>query len=407
MSVTAVQPPAVEVRQTELAKPARIHALPDRYQELDGLRGLCALSVVLFHYLIGPSGYCKAAYYLRELIYVSPLTVDMFFIFSGFLVGTILLNTRTSPNYYKTFYFRRMFRVIPIYYLWVMTFIVLVRMFPGSRHAFLPDNISLRLYLAEIILFVQNFATYPKWNLTAHWFGTSWSLAVEEHFYFLAPVCLHRISRRRLLQGLIAIIVLSPIARVLAWYFRIQNDSQVLGIGAANYWTPFRADGLAIGILLAILWQTPDIKTWICDHLPWIYCGLVLAAPICVGFQFLAIRNPAYGGALSVGFGRSAVEVWSLFLILIALVNQGKKSISALRWSLLREVGKVSYCLYLIHWGVLWAVLHFVFHARPGDGAWSDGIGGIIAFALALGVSVVSWKYMEGPLQRRGHLFSY
>ncbi len=80
-----------------LAQP-RIHALPSRFMELDGLGGLCGLCVVLYHYLSGPAVYSDTASRIRELIYVSPFTVDMFFILSGFLVGGILLNTRTSPN---------------------------------------------------------------------------------------------------------------------------------------------------------------------------------------------------------------------------------------------------------------------------------------------------------------------
>ena len=53
---------------------------------------------------------------------------------------------------------------------------------------------------------------------------------------------------------------------------------------------------------------------------------------------------------------------------LVALINQGKENVAYMRWRLFRQVGKVSYCAYLIHCGVFWLVLHFGFHAVAGAG---------------------------------------
>ena len=100
---------SVQVRLIPAAKPrelARVHALPTRFTELDGLRGMAAILVILTHYLSGPALYNHAARPRQRAHRTSsPITVDMFFILSGFLVGGILLNTRNSPNYYKTFLF--------------------------------------------------------------------------------------------------------------------------------------------------------------------------------------------------------------------------------------------------------------------------------------------------------------
>ncbi|MGO9642774.1 MAG: acyltransferase family protein [Candidatus Acidiferrales bacterium] len=375
--------------------------------ELDGLRGLCALCVVLYHYLSGPAVYSDTASRIRELIYVSPFTVDMFFILSGFLVGGILLNTRTSPNYYKTFYLRRLYRVAPIYYLWIAAFVAAALCVPAARASLLPKSFGPVAFVAGCIFFVQNFPRFPVWLTRAHWFSTTWTLAIEEHFYMLAPLCLHRVGRRRLIGGLAAIIVLSPFARTFAWHFNSMKDATELDGGVANLWTPFRADGLAMGILLAILWQTPHIKAWICKHVKWIYSGLVFGAPVCVGIEYMAVKHVRYADALAVGFGRSAVEVWSLCLIFVALMYQGKEKVSFMRWRPFREVGKISYCVYLIHWGVLWAVLRFGFHALPGTSVRSDALASVVALILTFGLSALSWKYFEGPLQKRGHRFTY
>ncbi len=389
-----------------LARP-RIHALPSRFMELDGLRGLCALFVVLYHYLGGPAFYSHTASRIRELIWASPFTIDMFFILSGFLVGGILLNTRTSPNYYKTFYLRRLYRVAPIYYVWIVGFVLIALFVPVARHEMLPKNYTLVAFLAGMVFFVQNFPRFPLLAPVANWFGATWTLAIEEHFYLLAPLCLHRLGRRRMVAGLIAIIVLSPFARTFGWQFLGLKNPAESGGRAGDLWTPFRADGLAIGVLLAIVWQSPAIKAWLCDHAKWIYSGFVLTAPVSVGIAYMAAKNVHYADAFAAGFGRSVVQVWSLFLILIGLVNQGQKNVSFMRWRWLREVGKISYCLYLTHYGIHWAVLRFGFHTTPGVSFRSDALTDVIALVLTFGLSALSWKYLEGPLQARGHRFTY
>lgn len=385
----------------------RIHALPTRFTELDGLRGLSALMVVAYHYLSGPAVYSATAFRMREIIYVSPLTVDMFFILSGFLVGGILLNTRNSPNYYKTFYLRRLYRVIPIYYLWIAVFVGIAICVPALRASLLPRNFNAVGFVAGFLFFVQNFPGFPVWNTMAHWLSTSWTLAIEEHFYLLTPICLHRLDRRKMLGGLAAIIALSPVARTIAWQIASWRDPQDMNGGVMGVWSPFRADGLAAGILLAILWQTPQAKAWICRQAKWIFACLMLSAPLCVGIEYLAIKHVRYAESFAVGFGRTLVLVSCMSLILLALIYQGKENVSFMRWWVCRELGKISYCMYLIHWGILWLVLTTVFHVLPGTSARTDLLAALIAFPVTIGLSELSWRYFEGPLQKWSHRFTY
>ncbi|MBZ5643800.1 MAG: acyltransferase [Acidobacteriia bacterium] len=384
-------------------EPSRIHALPNRLHELDGLRGGAALTVIGYHYLAGPAVYSHTAGRIQELLYVFPLSVDMFFILSGFLVGGILLGTKTSPNYFKTFYMRRLYRVAPIYYLWILGFIGLVLCLPKSGNDLAPKGYSSWAFLGSCLVFVQNFPRFPLFLTKAQWFGTTWSLALEEHFYLVVPFCLYRLSRRSLIAGLSAIIVLAPLARMFAW--QVLNLKNPWGI--TYVWTPFRADALAIGVLLAILWESPEIKVFFRKQIIWIYFCFGATATVAIVLDYMKVKHVRYADALAVAFGRSALEAAGLSVILIALVFQGHKNVAIMRWSWAREFGKISYCTYLTHRGILWLVLLFGFHTKAGFGFRSDVLAGIIALILTTCLAALSWKYLEGPLQRRAHRFTY
>src|SRR5665213_654935 len=99
-----------------------------RVPELDGLRGMAILMVVIFHYLeeqglVTGKG---ATAILQRIVQMGWSGVDLFFVLSGFLIGGILMDARESPSYFRTFYARRFFRIIPIYYLWIFAYAILV-----------------------------------------------------------------------------------------------------------------------------------------------------------------------------------------------------------------------------------------------------------------------------------------
>src|SRR5579862_2698690 len=92
-----------------------------RLPELDGIRGFAMLIVLSFHYILreGPAPAGTITAYLQRLLTLGWTGLDFFFVLSGFLIGGILMDVKNSPNYFKAFYARRFFRIIPLYYLWV------------------------------------------------------------------------------------------------------------------------------------------------------------------------------------------------------------------------------------------------------------------------------------------------
>lgn len=88
-----------------------------RIPELDGIRGVAIGLVLLWHYAIGPIQAIPGTFlaYLQACGRLTWTGVDLFFVLSGFLIGGILLDSRDSPNYFRGFYWRRFFRIVPLY----------------------------------------------------------------------------------------------------------------------------------------------------------------------------------------------------------------------------------------------------------------------------------------------------
>ena len=97
---------------------------PPRNPELDGIRGMAILLVLMWHYVAAQvqTEPGSAAAYVLKLSSLTWAGVDLFFVLSGFLIGRILLENRTAPNYFKAFYTRRACRIFPLYYVMFAAF---------------------------------------------------------------------------------------------------------------------------------------------------------------------------------------------------------------------------------------------------------------------------------------------
>src|SRR5208337_3451124 len=157
------------------AKGARMRRIP----ELDGLRGLAALTVVVFdlYPTVMPFGWAA---------------VDLFFTLSGFLITGIILEQGDEPRFLCTFYVRRSLRIWPIYYVTIAALLLAGNV---SWHRWLPFALYLQntdFYLMPLEGMREKVFT-PDWAMLNH----AWSLAVEEQFYLIWPGLVLLAGRRR------------------------------------------------------------------------------------------------------------------------------------------------------------------------------------------------------------------
>ena len=378
-----------------------VESSKSRVPELDGLRGLAIFLVVLFHYA-SQEGLAAgvAPRLLQRCVVLGWSGVDLFFVLSGFLIGGILLDVRSSGFYYRTFYARRFFRIIPIYYLWVTAYIVLVSV-AGTRIQAISNSgatlpLGYRVY--SYYLFLQNFRSSSFPGLAGAWFGHLWSLAVEEQFYLIAPLVVRFVSPRKLPYVLGAVIVLAPAFRT----------TLRLAAGApptlVTFLMPSRADALAIGMLLAAFWRVEHVRVWFRGNIGTIYAAGGIAL---LGVSALWIWAPNSGNLAMQIPGFTCLAAFYACLLLISLVHSSGPIAALMRMAWLRELGKVSYCMYIIHLVMNVGCHAVLLHKSPQISTPKGASVTILAGALTYLAAKMSWLLFENPLLRRGHAFKY
>jgi peptidoglycan/LPS O-acetylase OafA/YrhL len=195
---------------------------------LDGLRAISIAFVLVAH--LTTSGQTPGGYFpLAPLGKLGEFGVRVFFVISGYLITSILLAELRREDWISLprFYFRRMLRLFPAAYFYILVIAVL-----AAKHFVILEHWD----LISAITYTMNFHDARGWSL-----GHLWSLAVEEQFYLLWPLTLRTLGLVRSTRFLIALLVVAPFLRLASPY-----------VGPAfNFFV--WSDALATGCLLAIL----------------------------------------------------------------------------------------------------------------------------------------------------------
>jgi peptidoglycan/LPS O-acetylase OafA/YrhL len=371
-----------------------------RIPELDGLRGFAILLVISIHYFYDPGpNLPRGLHYLQSFFALGWTGVDLFFVLSGFLIGGILLDVRASPNYFKTFYIRRFFRIVPLYYLWLFCLIALV--FLGD--SFLPSQTqstqpAIDWQIWAHFLFLQNLWSNHYSTLAGWWLAVTWSLAIEEQFYLAVPFLVRFLSRQYLIIFLSFVILAAPCCRILArTLVPISSD-------AIYRLTPFRADALALGILAAIFWRDLEFQAWLFRNKNLLYSvfALLLAGMAALGIWF---QSPDRLLTQTVGYSWIALFYASLLFIVLADTPGPIARLARIGW--LREWGRISYCIYLIHAAVKYFCFHLLVENASHVTQWRTASAVVLAVVITFSLAKLSWRFFEAPLLEKGHRYKY
>jgi peptidoglycan/LPS O-acetylase OafA/YrhL len=317
--------------------------------------------------------------------------VDLFFVLSGFLLGGIAIDQRGSGRFFRTFYARRAFRILPLYVVWLGLFLVL-RPLGDWPPGLFEDNRPWWSYA----LYVQNVydALRDQWG--AYWMTISWSLAIEEQFYFLLPSLVYVCPAgvRPALLGLV--VIAAPITRyALSLYAPASH--------LATYTLlPCRWDGLFLGVLAADIVRRPGVAAWLGAN-PWfLRTGLVMLGGLLTMFLHRA-PWPTDPAVREGGF--TWIALFAVALLLAALHD--RRVGWWFRWRPLRALGVVSYGVYLIHPAILWVVHWSVFGRLPELTSVATAAVTALAAVVTLALAALSYRVMEAPLIRVGHRWRY
>lgn len=315
-----------------------MNSRPHNIRALDGIRGLAIIVVMLHHFepLIPASNSAVTA--AKAVFSFGWMGVDLFFALSGFLITGILLETRAAKNYFGAFYARRVLRIFPLYYL-VLTVVLAAAAVIHPRPRSVPVVADQKLYYFYLANWLGLWKGPWRSNFLAHF----WSLAVEEQFYLLWPLCVWALTRPKLVR----LAVVAPVAALvlrIAWV-TYSGPSQAIVMATVT-----RMDSLLCGALSAMLFRDVRALYPLRKYLPWTASGILLLFGICGGL-LRVIRGT--GGELffveTVGF--SLLSVAFSALVLHMAVTDGESTLTQKLFStrILTQFGKYSYGIYVYH----------------------------------------------------------
>jgi peptidoglycan/LPS O-acetylase OafA/YrhL len=341
----------------------------ERRRDIDGLRAIAVMPVVLYHAgaSIAPGGF---------------VGVDVFFVISGFLITGIIRDELQRRSFsLLNFYERRARRILPaLFFMLAASFLAGWIIMRPSLFADYARSVG------ATTLFSSNFWF---WRTARHgYFDDSidflpllhtWSLAVEEQFYLIFPLLLMALSR--LQRGAVAAIGAGSLASLALAVIAV-----ALWPHAAFYLAPTRAWELGAGAMLALLPIANLGPRWRRELLAFAGLAAILGSVVLYNdatpFPGLAAIPPCVGAAA-----------------LLVAGAQGKNATSSLlSWAPLVGIGAISYSLYLWHWPIL-SFLRIRFQTTDlSPLAAAAGVG------AALAMAALSWAIVERPFRDRAFL---
>ena len=348
---------------------------------LDGVRALAVIGVLLYHADLSwiPGGF---------------LGVDVFFVLSGFLITSLILEEfdRSGRVDFRKFYLGRARRLLPALILVLVVVSLAAALVYQDAARQLASDVVASIFYVNNWWYIAADQSYFEFIGRPPLLKHLWSLAVEEQFYLVWPAIAFLAMRRFARKGVFAVAATLAIVSTI-WmlqlavangfpdfadpsraYFGTDSHSMGLLIGAAmaTFWRPGRMrrslptgasviiTAIGIAALLAVIW----FFVFVGEFTPWLYRGGFLGLALIVATLIAAASHPGVGLGKAMG-----TQPW-------------------------RYIGQRSYGLYLWHWPVFMAT-------RPGLDLPLDGVPLLILrLGLTVGIAELSFRFVEMPIRR-------
>lgn len=343
---------------------------------LDGLRAASILLVVLSH--LGLDHVVPGAF-----------GVTLFFFISGFLITRQLLSGLARHGHidFAGFYLRRALRLMPAGLVYIAV--------AGAAFMAAGGAIGPAAWLAALLYGANYYDLWAGFHSTLpgvrHPFNILWSLAIEEHFYAIWPVCLALMWRSRLLLGAVFAVCLAVLLwRLMLWEVCFvpgapgacapENPNPLWRYNRLYLGTDTRFDSLAWGAILALAPAWAQARAG-GNGRGWAIAGVALMA------ASFALPGPFARHVL-----RPSLQGMALLALFPWLLEGGTILHRALRSGPARWLGRLSYSLYLWHWAALCAAdVLFARYSAP----WL-----LTAVPLSMGLAIASYTLIEQPMLR-------
>lgn len=380
---------------------------------LDGLRGLAVALVVGVHvwrwnnYVSHPG---RLIQLLQQWTGWGWCGVNIFFVLSGFLITSILLETRDRPAWLWNFYGRRALRIFPLYFGVVLGLAALSRFWHGSDalNQFRDREWWFFTYTSNVFPFFQG-NSFPQ--PLGRWLGHFWTLCVEEHFYLVWPFVVGAVSRAGRLLAVCAVCYLASVVCKMAFVWHGWTE-------AAYFTTPARIDALLLGAAAAIAWKSGLSRQAVNRAALFIFA---IAALVALAGMFGSQNwSKLPGNLLWTSYGIDWLTAGLILLLVTSQANSlaicltATPSVGAgpnvlkiplggaiLTNPWLMRLGVISYGVYILHMPIqqffaqnIWPRLGML-RSLP---SWADfGIYAVVTTAVTLLAAELSWRFFESP----------
>jgi peptidoglycan/LPS O-acetylase OafA/YrhL len=353
---------------------------------LDGLRAISVVAVIFYH---AGFGWMHGGFF----------GVEVFFVVSGFLITTLLIEERetTGHNSLSQFWLRRARRLFPALFLMLGSLAVWVALFGSAE-----QTSQLRRDLPWSIFYVNNWGQIvgdvPYFQpgdppLLRH----LWSLAVEEQWYVVWPLVFVALAPRlRPATFAKALFAVVAVVALLMWW--VQRGAPAVIDGPLGFLdgadrvnfnylsTITRSGGLLVGAAAAFVWRPwRSERAYVAPSR-----GLDVATGVGLGLLLCCFMAASLTADYMYPWLLTFVSLVSLVLVLVVVHPAAAASRWMLAWTPLVEAGKRSYGWYLWHWPIFVIV-------GATDGSWSRFT---VAILISLSIAELSYRYVEEPVRR-------